>query len=55
MISKLSLLIGLGLAAEWDYKFNGKDWTKLGSCGGRRQSPIDLRSTWTQKLEIQPW
>jgi len=27
---------------NWDYKFHGDDWDKLGECGGPNQSPVDL-------------
>lgn len=26
----------------WDYKWHGEDWGKLGNCGGKDQSPVDL-------------
>lgn len=58
MIVKLSSFIGFALAAGgsgWDYKFNGADWVKKDSCGGKRQSPIDLKTYWPKKVEEQPW
>ena len=54
MIFKLSSVVGLAAAAEWDYKTNGADWIE--KCAtGKRQSPIDLRTNWKTTVETQPW
>ena len=31
------------MAASWDYKQQGADWTSLDYCDDNQQSPIDLK------------